>query len=291
MKFNEQKLLLDNFRVILKDYSVDVQDVVRSAILDDVDISGYIQECKNNPYKLEQIRLAMKEGISSSFFGVSGSTLYSIRGLNKSGFDLSQLESKLEGLSDECIAYTLRWVSDGINISDLNLGIIPNSLLGVFDYGLRNNFSMKLFNTGYKYSEKYIMLCLNILSNKKPIDKLLSGTWSIGCLGILSKYSAKAKKSEWNNLLSVIDDSITPERLNTLTYLVGTGVSLFILQKKQNNSYVYSDVCLEILYEGYLEDVNIQELLNYTSETSMKEAFLKLKLAKKRKVSGRLIKH
>lgn len=291
MVFSEQKLLLDNFRVILKDYSVDVQDIVRSAILDDIDISGYIQECKNNPYKLEQIRLAIKEGISSSFFGVSGSTLYSIRGLNQTGFDLSQLESKLEGLSEECIGYVLKWVADGINISDLNLSIIPNSLLGVFDYGLRNNFSMKLFNTGYNYSEKYIMLCLNILSNKKPIDKLLSGTWSLGCLGVLSKYSAKVKKSEWGKLLSVIDELVTPERLNTLTYLVGTGISLSVLQKKQNNSYVYSDACLEILYEGYLENIDIQELLKYTSETPMKEALLKLKLAKKRKVSGRLVKH
>ena len=42
MKYKGTTLVLDNFRTVLKDFSVDVQDVVRSALLDNVsDKTGY----------------------------------------------------------------------------------------------------------------------------------------------------------------------------------------------------------------------------------------------------------
>ena len=69
-------LILDNFRKILSNYTVDIQDVVRSAILDGVDISKYIDVCKDNPYRLEQIRLSIKEGLDESLFNLSGDLLY-----------------------------------------------------------------------------------------------------------------------------------------------------------------------------------------------------------------------
>ena len=42
MYFKGKKLLLDNFRDVLKNYSLDIQDVVRSCILDDIDVEKYI---------------------------------------------------------------------------------------------------------------------------------------------------------------------------------------------------------------------------------------------------------
>ena len=72
IKFKGELLVLDNFRVVLKNYSLDVQDIVRSAILDGLDISEYISQYKNDPYKLDQIRLELKEGLNTSLFSVSG---------------------------------------------------------------------------------------------------------------------------------------------------------------------------------------------------------------------------
>lgn len=50
LNFKGTNLILDNFRTVLRDYSIDVQDVVRSAILDDVDVADYIEICKYCPH-------------------------------------------------------------------------------------------------------------------------------------------------------------------------------------------------------------------------------------------------
>lgn len=60
MEYRNQVLLLDNFRSILSSFSLDVQDVVRSAILDGVDLNPYIERFREDPYKLDQIRLGLK---------------------------------------------------------------------------------------------------------------------------------------------------------------------------------------------------------------------------------------
>lgn len=292
MQFKGEKLLLDNFRGILKDYTVDIQDVVRSAILDDIDLSPYIEDCLNSPYKLEQIRLALKDGLSSDFFKLSGDVIYKIRLLNKKGTSLSQIERQLRnGLNDEYMSYLVKWVDDGINISKLNIGIIPKKLLETFDYGLRNGFDMCQFNTGVSYSSKYIMLCLQILKNGKSVSSLLNGDWSLPCLDVLVKFS-KSSETQWNRLISNVDYSISSSRLHSLCSICKSNIDLVKLQEKDSNGkYIYDDECLTILFEAFCSNLNLQFLLKETNPRKMRDIKNTLELQKKRKVSGRLIKN
>ena len=49
MEWNGRKIILDNLREELSAYSVDIQDVVRSAILDGIELGSYVEECREDP--------------------------------------------------------------------------------------------------------------------------------------------------------------------------------------------------------------------------------------------------
>lgn len=292
MKYNNKDLILDNFRDLLFDYSVDVQDVVRSSILDNIDIIPYIKIYKDDAYKLDQIRLAIKEGLPKTFFKTTGDMLYQIRQMSRRGVDLSSIENQLKSnLSEQSMKYLIKWVDDGINISKLNIAIIPNSLLDTFDYGLRSGFDMVEFNNGKNYCSKYIKLCLQIKKNDKPISFLLSGEWSLDSLTVLSRES-KMQKNKWQLLVQGIDEQVSTSRLDLLVKLVKAGVPINKLQQKSTkNTYVYDEDCLSIIYEGFFSNLDLEVLMQTTSAKEMQVLKSQLELDKKRKISGKLVRN
>ena len=60
MYLNSRRVTLDNISEVLAGYSLDIQDEVRSMILDGLDLSEWVSVCRDNPYLLNQIRLAVK---------------------------------------------------------------------------------------------------------------------------------------------------------------------------------------------------------------------------------------
>lgn len=269
MNYKGETVLLDNFRTLFYDYSIDIQDIIRSAILDDVDILDYIDICKDNPYKLDQIRLSKKENLSNELYKISsGDILYRIRKLNQRGINLSYIERQLSlgSLSEEYIQYMLTWVAEGINVSNLNISIIPRDLLDTFDYGLRSGFSMKEFNNGIVYSPEYIKLCLKILKDNKSISFLLDGDFSIEVVRALA-CSSKMEGKKWKELVHNISSDINEERVVILIKLVNLGILLKDLQKKtKSGSYVYSYDCLDIVYMACMRKLNYKVLIEKTTD-------------------------
>lgn len=268
MKFRNKELILDNFRVVLKDCSVDLQDVVRSAILDGVDISEYIASCKNNPYRLDQIRLAIKDGLSDVFLKIDkGDIIYKVRRLKEKGVKLIQIEEQLKKgiLSERYMSYLIKWVESGLNTSRLNLALIPSDLLDTFEYGLKNGFDMKPFNNGTAYNPEYVMSCLQISGNNKGVSSFLKGDYSLEVLRVLSSFS-KMPDAKWNCLLSNIDSSIGVERLNKLIELVKQGISITELQRKEEGEYLYPCECLDIVQSAYLAKLDVQKLILETRD-------------------------
>lgn len=294
MKYNGVKLILDNFRSLLFDMSVDVQDVVRSAILDGVDISEYIVPCRDNPYKLDQIRLAIKDELPDGLIGTtSGEMLYQLRRLKQRGIDLTGVESQLVNgaLSDEYMEYMINWVCDGINVGGLNIAIIPKNLLDTFDYGLRSGFDMSPFNTGYSYAPEYIKLCLMISKNGKPVDIFLQGDYSLEVLRSLSVLS-KISDQRWKMLVNNIDSSISNNRLEKLIPYIKSGVSIVKLQEKETGEYVYDCDCLDIVYHAYLMKLDYKGLMAKTSDAEeMRKRVAEMELAKRGNPSVRLRKN
>lgn len=269
MKYKGKVVLLDNFRTLFYDYSVDIQDIVRSAVLDGVDISKYVSLCKDNPYRLDQIRLAMKENLPSSLYRISnGDVIYKIRKLYQRGVNLSGIERQLNSgsLSDEYVEYMLSWVAEGINIDSLNLAIIPKGLLETFDYGLRSGFSMTEFNNGISYSPEYIKLCLKISKDNKSVSFLLGGEYDLEVVRRLASFS-KIEDKKWEELIKNIDSSIDSKRMAMLIRLVQSGVGISDLQQKgSNGDYLYPYECLIIVHSACLGKLDYKLLIKSTTD-------------------------
>lgn len=294
MVYKGKTLILDNFREVLSNYSIDVQDVVRSAILDGIDISKYIQSCKDNPYRLDQIRLGIKEDLAESILKITnGNVIYQIRLLKKKGVDLKALEKQLEqgNLSDTYMIYALNWINKGINLSKINLAIIPQKLLPTFEYGLQSGFDMSKYNNGVSYSPQYIGLCLSIEKAGKSVAFLLNGDWSEDVIEILSSF-AKVDNALWNTLVNNIDKYTGKQRVKKLIRLVKVHIDISSLQRKNSDgTYMFSDNCLEYIEEAYSEKLNYQKLIdNFVDEESLKYELQKMEISSKKGVRGRLRK-
>ena len=295
---DEIELTLENFRDILKSegYNLDVQDVMRSAIIDGVDLMPFLEECKNNPYRLDQIRLGKKEGIDEVFFSVhSGEGIYKIRQLQKKGVNLSTLEAHIRRgkLNEYALDKLIFWTGEGYNLTGLNLAIIPKSLFDVFEQGLEKGFNMKPFNDGRQYSADYIRYCLIIMSNRKPVDDLVGKTiWSEESIRVLAKNSRVLSDSKWSVLLHTINNNITPEKLSVLILCLKNDIDIgYFVEPKEHGDCFWSVDSLSLVVKAYESGLSWRKLVKVgPDEDSVQGLYNELKLAKSKKVGGRLLK-
>lgn len=231
MKYNSTFLILDNFRSVLSGFSIDLQDVVRSAILDGVDLEPWIDACKDQPYKLDQIRLSLKEGMDSDviFNGLTGAQLYSLRGLRAAGYSVDYIETQLKDnrLVGEYLDYLLQWLSKGYNISSLKVSIIPKSMLKIFDTCLSKGFNVLPFNNGKEYSAEYINYCFLISKSGKPYERFAEEDWNINVLkSVMAPMSRKLSRVNWVTLMGVVDKDMPADKVSALANMVQGGLPL-----------------------------------------------------------------
>lgn len=293
MLWGNKKVNINNYSEVFKDYSVDVKEVIRSAILDDTPIEPFIAVYKNNPFMLWQVKMAIDEGLESFWFYSlsSGSTLARLRELHRKGINVKPLKKYFsKGLSDSHYEYIIKWYGEGNSLSKYDFEILPNSLLKVFDYGISLGYPMYLFNNGVHFSEEYIMCCLRILSNNKNIGKLLDGSWNIENLELLARYS---KSRYYDKLIDYVTKDITPSVLEELYSCCKVGMPLDCVSVVDSNGiYIYSGVHISIVREAYLDSLDYSKLLNAdASINELNNILNSMKYSSKKKVSGRLRKN
>lgn len=294
MKYKGTILILDNFREVLKDYSLDIQDTVRSAILDGVDLEDYLVTCKENPYRLEQIRLGIKEGLEKDFFRLtSGDLIYRIRDLKKNGVNLAPLLKYCkESLSREYFEYMLSWYKEGFVLDNLNIAVIPKDLLEVFDYGLRRGYPMQLFNKGVNYSQDYIKCCFKILSNNKDVTAFLKGDWKTEVLRLIAAFS-HYQVSKYNNLIGHIDNTTDVEHIEKYIECVKAGMPLNEVTKiDKSGKPIYTPKQIDVILQAFVKKLDYKQLYNSKLSVSELEGMLlAMEVDNKRKISGRLYKN
>lgn len=292
MVFKGKLLILDNIRSELKGYSVDIQDIVRSAILDGVDISNYIDLCVDNPYRLDQIRLCMKEGIDEGYYQLlDGNTIYRIRSLFRRNMKVPSADM-LVTLSKVHIQYILKWIEKGYKFSSLNISIIPRTLLPIFEYGISNGYDMKPFNNGINYTSEYIKLCLRIISNKKFVKTLMGGRFEISCLKLLCSFSEKCSIAEWSNLMLCVDEGVSCGRLRLLIDCVSFKIPVSGINARfSDGNYVFNDLHVGIIIDAYKNGYDYKKLLDtslcYDDALAMYDD---MKLKTGNSVKGKLLK-
>ena len=290
MRYNGKKLLLDNFRLILKDFSIDIQDVVRSAILDDVDIIPWVVNCKNDPYRLEQIRLALKEGFPDIYFKLPKSEqIYKVRYLKRMGVDISSIEILINRgyITDSSIIDTmLLWVEKGYNLSKIDITLIPKEMYSIFELGFQKGYDMSLFNDGRKYSNDYIWNCFVILANKKSIKPFVSSElYSVDCLKSIATFS-KVSDGIWNRYISCINPKMPLGKIIILMDCVKTGLPTEVLKNSE-----WSVEAIRVLLKAYEKGLNYTKLISSGSNVKELEIRLKeLQVESSKKIGGRLRK-
>lgn len=184
-------VVLDNFRELFCEYSVDIQDVIRSAILDGVDILDYIGICKDDPFRLDQIRLGMKEGVVAEVFSFSGENIYKVRKIIDSKDKMSVLIRQLEegSLSDKHINYLLKWLSEGRRLGNLMVSHVPKDMLGVFDKGIGYGIDMSNLLSCVGFGAEYVGALVEIKKNRRDIFDFVDGGWSIAVLKEIGRNS------------------------------------------------------------------------------------------------------
>lgn len=291
MNCRGEKVLLDNFRKLYSEYSIDVQDVIRSAILDDVDIAEFVNSCRDNPYRLDQIRLALKENITGGILSIgNGETIREIRNMRAVGVDISEISRQLENasLSEKHISYLLKWVRAGYDTSDIDVSIVPKKLLESFDYGLMQGRKMgKYFKC---CSVDYILSCLRIEGYNKDVGFLLKSAYQIGVVEYLASF-AKQSNRVWQELIRNIDSSISRERIQLLGSIALCGCSLARLQEKDKKEYLFTNEALTVVLDACQRKVDVSNVIRNTyNERELKTRFAEIDLNKGKTVQVKLRK-
>lgn len=288
LNFKGMNLILDNFRTVLNGYSVDVQDVVRSAILDNVDVSNYIEICKSNPYRLDQIRLCKKEGIDDeAIYSIkNGDSIYKLRQLISKGTDIEAILQQLHQgtLNDYSIHKMISWVLAGYDLKGINLAIIPNSLFEVFEQGFQKGFDMRVYNNGKNYNPEYLRYCMIIQFNKKDVKPFVDKIWKVDCIKQLAVLSKSISVDKWNSFISKLNCSISSEKLSVLISCIKNGISVDKLVAD-----VWSCDAIRVILLAFKDNINYTKLVDVGPDAdSVTALYNEMKLSKMKKLGGRL---
>lgn len=288
MLFKGRTLILDNFRSCLSKYSVDIQDVVRSAILDGVDITKYIDVCKDNPFRLDQIRLGIKEGLDTSLFSLDGDVLYRVRKLRRSG-NIGLLTKQLSkgSLSDEHISHLLDWIQEGRSIEGIEMAIIPKNLLSVYDLGLSYGVDMSIFNNVHCTPE-YLEYLVGIAKNKRPVEKFLDcSKWSTSVLHCVMLASSN-HMGWYDNWVSELEPSMSYDVVEALrqlhSYMIRLDQSKWVSAKEMGT---LDDKYIEVLVKVAKDGMNLRKFLGL-DRLSADSLYMEMKQGTKQKISGNI---
>jgi hypothetical protein len=294
-------LVLDNFRKVYSGYSTDVQDVIRSAILDGVDITEYIDKCKNDPFRLDQLRLSVKEGFTGvdNLSKYSGEVIYSLRTLKKQGKDVKQIFSILNNgnLLSEHIEYLIKWSQKGYGIRGLNIQTIPKESLPVFTMGLGYGLDMCVYNTGVKYPDELLKRLFHLQKKGYDVSVYLDlrKPWNYEVLDFFATLSEPIYKVFIGGSVDggfVISQVDSLNRIKLLSELVKSNIDITLLQDVSDEGYpVWSEEALSLLLSGVRKGIGFDGL--YACDGVVPELRVKISevdLSKGRKIKGKLTK-
>lgn len=183
------RLTLDNYKVVYKDYSLDIQDEIRSAILDSLSLEEHVDRCRKRPYLLNQIRLAMKEEIPEVYLDLPwGSVLYRVRQIWRT-VDCRPLLEYGSTLGEADLNTVMDWLELGADLSKYNLTRLPKSVYPSISRGLAQGYPMQLFADGKEYSFEYVQLVYSMIQRGIQVGPYLNEIWREDSLTVIVEHT------------------------------------------------------------------------------------------------------
>lgn len=290
MQYNGVMLVLDNFRGVLSEYDVDIQDVVRSAILDGVELEEYMEKCKSDPYRLDQIRLSIKEGVPQVLYGaLSGEQLYIIRKLRGNNYNIEPIISQVKAgkLSGCYLDFMISWVTKGVDISGLKVSLIPKKMLEVFDMHLSQGRDMRPFNNGRIYSKEYVLYCMSIQEKGRDITRFANEQWSEEVLSYLADTVGNTSEKVWNSVMSVVKSNTDLNRVSLLFKAAKHKLPVEELGKPLQGKDAYDNESVSIIIDAAKGGFDYRQLMALNLTSDERRAKLdEMKMNRGRKVGG-----
>lgn len=257
-----QFVSLDNYKHFFEECTPDILDEIRSAVMDDTDISPYIDACGDDSYLLGQIRIALREHIPSEFLDarLTGKTIYNIRKCFDNGRSAADLlwyiTPKALKVEKDVIELLSKFVLLGTNISRVDFTLVPKQLVPVFLKGLYKGFPMWiLVDDSSKLDIKSVQILMRGMELGIDIQPFSSGQWGRDAMLLLFSY---AKACDINMILSYINNKFNIHQIKVLLDLASAGVPIQRLcVKDSSGAPVYTNFQMYELGESLRNGVDI----------------------------------
>lgn len=248
MKYGNVDVTLDNYRELFFTYPMEVQDQIRSAILDSLPILPYI----NRPYQdILEIRLAMLEQIPSKYFNLPSDTL---RWVRKNYYRQSTAwEGYLSLLLPPAILIqVLTWLSEGYSVPKEKVSYLKEEYLKVLDSALKRGQSLDQFIPTNPVSASYLEMVLKLND-----PSFLETIFPEETLSILLKYPALSEV--W---VTPKTSRSTLEVLGQILLDLPPTLKEVFLQANDEGVFLYSASQMEFIFQAHQKGFNIESLLN-----------------------------
>jgi len=224
-KYEKELITLGNYTQVFSDCSPDVQDEIRNAVLDDTPIGKYIQLCKEDGYKLNQVRLCLREYVQKSYINtaMTAKTLYAVRQLYKSKRDMDFITRYLTGsnlirIEAEALEKIVYTVLAGGDVSKIDFTYLPKVNVDIVCEGLLLNYPMWLLvGSRQSYTPQTLRLLMRAMSLGINIHPFLQGKWGNEQIAMIIQSSNGLDTSV---LFDNINHKFSTEQINTVTQLL-----------------------------------------------------------------------
>lgn len=245
------EVTISNYKELFNWCSPDVLDEIRSAIWDGVDISDYIEVCRDDSYRLGQIRLALREGMPLVLLsgGVSGKAIHSLRWCFAKGIKLEPLLKYYGKVDAELLGKLIEATRLGANIESVNFMNIKRDIIDIVISGLINQYPMEMCEGNKDWmTEDYVRTLIRGMAMGVDVLVFAESKWNIDIMNSIFSQSCQA---DINTLLMYITNRFNFDLVQQLLGALKEGQSLDILAKKYDDgSPVYNEYQVEVLREA-----------------------------------------
>ena len=294
--YKKQLLTLDNYNDILKKdgFPLDVLDEVRLALMDNIPLTSQdIISGKRNPYRLNQIRLALKEYVPQKLlYPRSGKVIFAIRELWRKRVNPDIILRSLSShLPEETALLVCQLLSEGYDLSKYHFEDIPAKSLDVYEWGIRHGLPMEVFIGRQKvYTREYMLVCCKLISYNRDVEQFLSEDWD---LEVLERLASIADKAYYEMVVSYINKNATLAYLWAIIDCAANAPSLLPeVSKIDREGYpLYNDAQIACILKAYHAGLDYQSLCDSSLDISrLNDMYATMLFHKNDRIGGRLHK-
>lgn len=281
-------ITLENYKTVFKECAPDILDEIRSAVLDDTNISKFILPCGRDSYKLGQLRMAAREFIPVDYLNtrLTGDTIYAIRQGFANGINMKPLLKYIKprslGVDSKVLEQLAQAVVLGADIDKIDFTGIKEDNITILLKGLIKGYPMWLLTDDINHlDERKIIALMRGMALGLDIHPFIKGNWTDRQLILLFSYS---RSIDLNDLLRYINSNFSAEMLSELLAAAEQKIPITrLLSKDEDGKPIYNQYQISVLIKAIKNGVKSTEIFNPNLSDLDMEDILNIELGYKTK--------